>query len=99
MMNPFGNYFVQMMLDHASTEHKQKIVQSIRGSVIELCNSKNGNRVVQKLFEVVDEMERVIIICVYVLSEVWELKEALEKKLKSDSKWSDFMSNATLHII
>ena len=59
MMNPFGNYFVQMLLEKAGPEQKQKFVQSIRGSVIELCNSKNGNRVVQKLFEYVDEIHKV----------------------------------------
>ncbi|KAJ8433761.1 hypothetical protein Cgig2_025924 [Carnegiea gigantea] len=54
MMNPFGNYLIQKLLDVCNEEQRMRIVHAVtrdRGELVRICLNTHGTRVVQKLIE------------------------------------------------
>ncbi|XP_074263014.1 uncharacterized protein LOC141585854 [Silene latifolia] len=54
MIDPFGNYLVQKLLDVCNEEQRMKIVHVVtkdRGELVRICLNTHGTRVVQKLID------------------------------------------------
>ncbi|KAK9757552.1 hypothetical protein RND81_01G170100 [Saponaria officinalis] len=54
MVNPFGNYLIQKLLDVCNEEQRMKIVHVVtkdQGELVRICLNTHGTRVVQKLID------------------------------------------------
>ncbi|KAK9742597.1 hypothetical protein RND81_03G184700 [Saponaria officinalis] len=54
MIDPFGNYLIQKLLDVCNEEQRMKIVHAVtkdRGELVRICLNTHGTRVVQKLID------------------------------------------------
>lgn len=52
MMNQFGNYLCQRIIDVCSIEDIKKIVTAIAPSIVEICMDSHGTRVIQTMVEI-----------------------------------------------
>lgn len=59
MMDVFGNYVIQKMIEHGNVEMRTKLMQSMHGHILELSLGTYGCRVVQKALEFVEPMEQI----------------------------------------
>merc|ERR1711871_670666 len=57
MVDPFGNYVMQRLLDRASPEQRRSMVSAVlqHGMLLPLCRNEFGCRVVQKILEVASQ--------------------------------------------
>lgn len=59
MVDPFGNYLCQKMLDHSNEHQKSEILSLVVPHLISICKNTHGTRAAQKLCEVVASSELV----------------------------------------
>jgi pumilio RNA-binding family len=52
MIDVFGNYVVQKILEHGTKEHRDALIKEIKGKVLTLSLQMYGCRVIQKALEV-----------------------------------------------
>eukprot|EP00878_Enallax_costatus_P024430 GHUV01026068.1.p2 GENE.GHUV01026068.1~~GHUV01026068.1.p2 ORF type:complete len:173 (+),score=55.36 GHUV01026068.1:443-961(+) len=60
MMDPFGNYLVQKLLDRCSEEQRLDVLKRVceKGQIIEVALNTHGTRAVQKLIETFTSREQ-----------------------------------------
>eukprot|EP00127_Corallochytrium_limacisporum_P004506 Clim_evm6s166 gene=Clim_evmTU6s166 len=54
MVDPFGNYLCQRLLDHSNTKERAEIVHAIRHEIVPMSLNMHGTRALQKLIEQID---------------------------------------------
>eukprot|EP00659_Diplonema_papillatum_P001991 gene1991-3037_t len=62
MQDVFGNYVVQKLLEHGSSEMRRELVNCLRGNTLNLALQTYGCRIVQKALEVMTDEERLEIV-------------------------------------
>eukprot|EP00775_Hariotina_reticulata_P010966 gene10966-11121_t len=60
MMDPFGNYLVQKLLDRCSEEQRLEVLKCVceKGQIVEVALNTHGTRAVQKLIETLTSREQ-----------------------------------------
>eukprot|EP01120_Amphizonella_sp_Union-15-10_P017367 TRINITY_DN9620_c0_g1_i2.p1 TRINITY_DN9620_c0_g1~~TRINITY_DN9620_c0_g1_i2.p1 ORF type:complete len:450 (-),score=54.98 TRINITY_DN9620_c0_g1_i2:123-1472(-) len=62
MVDPFGNYLCQKLLEHCNSQQRLKIVVSVSSDLVSICKNMHGTRAVQKMIDQLstpDEIYRV----------------------------------------
>lgn len=62
MIDPFGNYLCQKMLDYSNDLQKSEILNLVLPHLISICKNTHGTRAAQKLCEVVACSDLVILL-------------------------------------
>ena len=61
MIDPFGNYLCQKMLDYSTLDQKKEVVDLVIPHLVSICKNSHGTRAAQKLCEVVASTDLVIL--------------------------------------
>jgi len=51
MIDPFGNYLCQKLLEHCTDEHRYKVVEKVASDLVTISKNMHGTRAVQKMIE------------------------------------------------
>jgi len=62
MIDPFGNYLCQKLLEHCTDEHRYKIVEKVASELVTISKNMHGTRAVQKMIECLSSPSQIEIV-------------------------------------
>lgn len=68
MVDPFGNYLVQKLVERCSSDQMRQVVLAMRDKPLQICKDLHGTRSVQKIVEVLTTSPHKRLLSEYLLS-------------------------------
>ena len=69
MLDPFGNYLVQKLVEKCGDKQLLSVVQTIRDQPLEICKDLHGTRSIQKIVEFLADSHHKTVFAEYLLND------------------------------